>query len=164
MTSQHDDKIGILFSLLNEISTFVKKTLKRMKIWSSYFLCRCAMGAWPWLWTILLMTSLMTSSCQKVGQISNHHSTSEKTFIRITKFRQLWKFWNFRYCLIWAWDMERLYANYTIKSIGHIYYAIGDVTMWRQIKSFIFPCKYIQCIFHHHFITNKVIIISACMY
>ena len=36
--------------------------------------CRCAMGEWPWLWTILLMTSLMISSCQKVGQILNHRN------------------------------------------------------------------------------------------
>ena len=89
---------------------------------------------------------------------STSSDTYDKTFIRTTKFRQLWKFWNFRYSLILAWDMERLYANYTIKSICHIYYAIDDVTAWRKIQSSIFPCKYIQCIFHHDFITNKLII------
>ena len=56
----------------NEISALFMITLKWMKIWSSHFVCRCAIGAWPCLWTILL-----TSSCLKVGQtfkIQNCHN------------------------------------------------------------------------------------------
>ena len=56
----------------NEISALFMITLKWIKIWSSHFVCRCAISAWPCLWIILL-----TSSCLKVGQtfkIQNCHN------------------------------------------------------------------------------------------
>ena len=72
----------------NEISSLFMITLKWMKIWSSHFVCICAIGAWPCLWTILL-----TSSCLKVGQtfkIQNCHnfvnsSTAYYTQLPVTR-------------------------------------------------------------------------------
>ena len=68
MTSQSDDKLGLLYSCLNEIGTFFAITLKRFKVWSSNFMCRCAVAVWPRLQKILLVASLMTSPCLKMGQ------------------------------------------------------------------------------------------------
>ena len=67
MSSQSDDKLGLLYSCLNEIGTFYAITLKRFKVWSSNFMCRCAIAVWPCLHKILLVASLMTSPCLKNG-------------------------------------------------------------------------------------------------
>ena len=66
MTSQGSLKVGLLYSFINEI-TFFMITRKRAKISSLNFLCINIMRLW--LHRFIFMTSLMTSSGHKVGQI-----------------------------------------------------------------------------------------------
>ena len=74
MTSQSDDKLGLLYSCLNEIGTFFAITLKRFKVWSSNLMFRCAIAVWPCLQKILLVASLMTSPCWKWVEIFNRRN------------------------------------------------------------------------------------------
>ena len=69
MTSQGGLKVGLLYSFINEITTFFMITKQRAKISSSNFLCICIMRLWLQLYKCIFMTSLMTSPGHKVGQI-----------------------------------------------------------------------------------------------
>ena len=69
MTSQGGLKVGLLYSFINEITTFFMITKQRAKISSSNFLCICIMKLWLQLYKCIFMTSLMTSPGHKVGQI-----------------------------------------------------------------------------------------------
>ena len=68
MTSQGRLKVGLLYSFINEITTFFMITKKRAKIASLNFLN--IMRLWLHVLRYILMTSLMTSPDHKVGQIS----------------------------------------------------------------------------------------------
>ena len=69
MTSQGGLKIGLLYSFINEITTFFMITKQRAKISSLNFLCICIMRLWLQLYKYIFMTSLMTSPGHKIGQI-----------------------------------------------------------------------------------------------
>ena len=69
MTSQGCLKVGPLYSFINEIITFFMITKQRAKISSLNFLCICSIRLWLQLYEYIFMTSLMTSPCQKIGQI-----------------------------------------------------------------------------------------------
>ena len=66
--SQSGLKVGPLYSFINEIITFFKITKKRAQI-SLNFLCIDIRRLWLHSFKRVLMTSLMTSPCNKVGQI-----------------------------------------------------------------------------------------------
>ena len=69
MTSQGGLKVGRLYYFMNEITTFFMITKQRAKISSLNFLCICIMRLWLQLYKYIFMTSLMTSSGHKIGQI-----------------------------------------------------------------------------------------------
>ena len=69
MTSQGGLKIGLRYSFINEITTFLMITKQRAKISSLNFLCICIMRLWLQLYKYIFMTSLMTSPGHKIGQI-----------------------------------------------------------------------------------------------
>ena len=69
MTSQGGLKVVLLYSFINEITTFVMITKQRAKISSSNVLCICIMRLWLQWYKCIFMTSLMTSPGHKVGQI-----------------------------------------------------------------------------------------------
>ena len=69
MASQGGLKVGPLYSIINEITTFFMITYKRAKISSLNFLCIGIMSLWLQLYKYIFMTSLMTSLGNKIGQI-----------------------------------------------------------------------------------------------
>ena len=69
MTSQGGLKVGPLYSIINEITTFFMITKKRAKISSSNFLCIGIMSLWLQLYKYIFMTSLMTPPGNKIRQI-----------------------------------------------------------------------------------------------
>ena len=69
MTSQGGLKVGPLYSLIYEITTFFMITKQRANISSLNFLCICIMRLWLQLYKYVFMTSLMTSPGHKISQI-----------------------------------------------------------------------------------------------
>ena len=69
MTSQGSLKVGPLYSLIYEITTFFIITRKRAKKSSLNFLCINIMILWLHLYRYIFMTSLLMSPGHKVGKI-----------------------------------------------------------------------------------------------
>ena len=69
MTSQGGLKVGPLYSFINEITAFFMITQNRAKISPLNFLCISIVRLWLHLYKCIFMTSSMTSTGHKVGQI-----------------------------------------------------------------------------------------------
>ena len=69
VTSQGGLKVGPLYSLINEITTFFMIIKQRAKISSLNCMCLCIMWLWLQLYKNIFMTSLMTSPGHKIDQI-----------------------------------------------------------------------------------------------
>ena len=69
LTSRGGLKVGSLYSLVNEITTFFMLTTQREKISPFNFRCLCIMRLWLQLYKYIFMTSLMTLPGHKIGQI-----------------------------------------------------------------------------------------------